>query len=188
MISIINVPNIPHAASSTPVVLFAESDSDCAVHAFHSNCIFIPPNSTIFSVVAFSGSAESRITLLITLFGFHIMVTSLHQGSFLIFVSSHFSVGLAQFGSLLDTAFIIISPNDSVSHTIAGTNASPMNSLIVKLSSSHPIRFDPATKRKVKSGANIAYIQSLIALTRSIVTRAKVRSPNTKNIIDAIMP
>ncbi len=77
----------------------------------------------------------------------------------------------------------MMSPNESVSQTIAGTNASPINSLIVKLSSSHPIRLDPATKRKVKSGANIAYIQSLIALTRSMVARARVRSQNTANMI-----
>lgn len=76
-----------------------------------------------------------------------------------------------------------MSPNERVSQTIAGTNASPMNSLIVKLSSSHPIRLDPATNRKVKSGAKIAYIQSLMALTRSMVARARVSSQNTANMI-----
>lgn len=78
---------------------------------------------------------------------------------------------------------IIISPNERVSQTIAGTNASPMNSFIVKLSSSHPIRFDPATNLNVKSGANIAYIHSLMALTRSIAASASVRSQNTVNMI-----
>ena len=81
------------------------------------------------------------------------------------------------------TAFIIISPNDKVIPTIAGTKASPMNSFKLKLSSSHQRRFDPATKRNVKSGENMAYIQSFIALTKSIAASARVRSQNTKNII-----
>jgi hypothetical protein len=92
-------------------------------------------------------------------------------------------------GFALDTAFTIISPNERVSHTIAGTNASPMNSLIVKLSSlSQPSRLDPATKRNVKSGENIAYTQSFMALTSNIATSARVRIPNTINMIAAIIP
>lgn len=86
----------------------------------------------------------------------------------------------------LDTALINMRPKESVNHTIAGTNASPMNSLMVKLSSAPHIRFHPATKRNVKSGEKIAYTQSLIARTRSIAMRAIVRRPNTMNIIAAI--
>ena len=85
--------------------------------------------------------------------------------------------------STLDTALTIISPNERVSHTIAGTKQSPMNSLIVKLSSSHHNIFDPATNLNVKSGENTAYIQSLIALMRSTAMRARVRSPNMMNMI-----
>jgi len=83
------------------------------------------------------------------------------------------------------TAFIIMSPNDKVIPTIAGTKASPMNSFKLKLSSSPHKRFDPATKRNVKRGENMAYIQSFIALTNSIAASARVRSQNTKNIIAA---
>lgn len=82
------------------------------------------------------------------------------------------------------TAAIMISPNERVSHTIAGTKARPTNSLILKLSlPSHPIRLDPATNLNVKRGENIAYIQSFTALTINIEIRAIVSSPNTANII-----
>lgn len=92
-------------------------------------------------------------------------------------------------GLALETALTIISPNERVSHTIAGTNARPMNSLIVKLSSlSHQSKLDPATNRNVKSGENIAYTQSFMALTSNIATRARVSNPNTINIIAAIIP
>lgn len=70
-----------------------------------------------------------------------------------------------------------------MSHTIAGTKASPINSFKLKLSSSPQRRFDPATKRNVKSGENIAYIQSFIARTKSMAASARVRSQNTRNII-----
>lgn len=81
------------------------------------------------------------------------------------------------------TALIIISPNERVSHTTAGTNARPMNSLILKLSSFQPRRLEPATNLNVKSGANMAYIQSFIARMRSMAARAIVNSPNTANMI-----
>ena len=79
---------------------------------------------------------------------------------------------------------MMISPNERVSDTTAGTNARPTNSFIVKLSSSPHKRLDPATNRNVKSGEKIAYIQSLMALTRSIEMSARVRRPNTRNMIE----
>lgn len=96
-----------------------------------------------------------------------------------------FDVGLPS--PLVDcTDAIIISQNERVSHTIAGTKASHINSLILKLSESshhHAIRLDPATNRNVKRGENTAYIQSFTALTMSIDISARVSSPNTANIM-----
>lgn len=86
----------------------------------------------------------------------------------------------------LETAFINMRPKERVNHTMAGTNASPMNSFIVKLSSAPHIRFQPATKRNVNKGENMAYTQSLMARTRSIAIRAIVKRPNIMNIIAAI--
>jgi len=97
--------------------------------------------------------------------------------------SVHLSAGFVDHPILFHcTAAIIISPNERVSPTMAGTKASHINSLRLKLSS-HPMRLDPATNRNVKSGENIAYIHSFTALTISIAVRASVNSPNTANII-----
>ncbi len=114
---------------------------------------------------------------------------SSHHFGVIISVGLHvFPVGPAS-GLALDTAFTMMSPNERVSQTIAGTNASPMNSLIVKLSSlSHPSRFFQTTNRKVKSGENIAYIQSFIARTMSMAMSARVRIPKTINMIAAMIP
>lgn len=79
-------------------------------------------------------------------------------------------------------ALIIINPNDNVSHMIAGTNASQINSLILKLSSSPPSMLDHATNLNVNSGANIAYIQSFTALTMSNTANAITSIPNTINM------
>jgi hypothetical protein len=76
-----------------------------------------------------------------------------------------------------------MSPKDSARPTIAGTKQRPTNSLIVNVSLSPPIIAAPATNWNVKSGENIAYTQSLIALTRSIAARASTRSQNTANMI-----
>lgn len=81
-----------------------------------------------------------------------------------------------------------MSQNDRESPTIAGTKQSPTNSLMVNVSLFSPIIAEPATNWNVNSGENIAYTQSLIALTRSIATRARVRSPNTRNMIAATTP
>lgn len=91
-------------------------------------------------------------------------------------------------GLALDTALMSMSQNDNARPTIAGTKQRPTNSLIVNVSLSPPIIAAPATNWNVKSGENIAYTQSLIALTRSIETRASVRSPNTRNMIAATTP
>lgn len=65
----------------------------------------------------------------------------LHQVSRL-----HLSVLVQLLQVLVDcTAAIIMSPNDRASHTIAGTNTSPINSFSVKVSLFSPIILDPAT-------------------------------------------
>lgn len=79
-----------------------------------------------------------------------------------------------------------MSQNESVSHTIAGTNASPINSLILKLSESshhHAIRLDHATNRNVNRGENIAYIHSFTARIRSILVNARTSNQKTANMI-----
>ncbi len=81
------------------------------------------------------------------------------------------------------TALIMISPNESESPTIAGTKQSPTNSLIVNVSLFSPIIADPATNWNVKSGENMAYTHSFIALTINIAARASTSIPNTANII-----
>lgn len=81
------------------------------------------------------------------------------------------------------TAAIMMSPNESESHTIAGTNASPTNSLIVNVSLSSPIIAHPATNWNVKRGENMAYTQSLIALTSSMTARASTSTQNTTNMM-----
>lgn len=54
-------------------------------------------------------------------------------------------------------AHMITSQNESASHTTAGTNASPRNSFIEKLSLlSHQNSAPPVTKCIVKRGENIA--------------------------------
>ena len=187
MISIINVPNIQPAEFSTPTDELLLSTSSCAGHALPSNCISIHQNFIIFNVVAFSLSSASRIFLMMVFSEFHIIFAIVHPAPFM---SSGVqdTVAVAHDTFPLDTAFIMMSPNERVSHTIAGTNASPMNSLILKLSSSHPNKLDPATNRNVNNGAKMAYIQSLMALTRSIDTRAIVSNQKTMNIIAAMIP
>ncbi len=188
IISMIRVPNIPHAELSTPVAVFDFSASSCDGQAFHLNSISIHQNDIVFNVVA-SGVLGLIIFLTILFFGFHIMLASSHHVVDSILGASQVVTVFVQEGLPPDTAFIIISPNDRDNPTIAGTNASPMNSLIVKLSLlSHHIRLDPATNRNVNRGENIAYTHSLIALTRSIATRARVRSPKTINMIAATIP
>jgi hypothetical protein len=56
----------------------------------------------------------------------------------------------------LHTAFIMMSPNESESPTIAGTKQSHTNSLIVNVSLFSHIIADPATNWNVNSGENIA--------------------------------
>jgi hypothetical protein len=79
-------------------------------------------------------------------------------------------------------------PNESVIPTTAGTNARPINSLRLKSFIFSPRISLPRTKWSVKRGENIAYIQSLIARTRSIKISAITRIPKTKNMSTPIIP
>lgn len=77
---------------------------------------------------------------------------------------------------------MIMSQNERDSQTTAGIKQSPINSFMANafvFSSNSSL---PATKWSVNIGENIAYIQSLMARSRSIVTRAITKTPNTKNI------
>ena len=173
-----SVPNIPPAELRTLVTPFAVSIAaagSCHAHAFPTKSIFTSHHTMVlvvtlpvhvpstFRVILFESDPIKRARV------HHVfIVLELH------------SVFLSRFGSL--TALMSMSQNERVSPTIAGTKQSPTNSLMVNVSLSPHIIADPATNWKVNSGENIAYTQSLIALTRSIATRARVRSPNTRNI------
>jgi hypothetical protein len=184
IISIISVPNIPPAELRTLVVPFTDVLSvtgSFEAHAFQIKSIVISPQVIVFVVVPLFVPTASTFRVILFLSEPIIFRISHHFHE--ITPESHL-VSLATVP--LDTALIRISPNESVSPTIAGTKQRPTNSLILNVSSDHPMRFDPATNRKVKRGENIAYTQSFIALTRSIATRARVRSPNTRNMSTAM--
>ncbi len=85
------------------------------------------------------------------------------------------------------TPDMIISPNESTSQTTAGTKQSQTNSLRLKSHIFSPSISFPRTKCTVKSGENIAYIQSLIARIMSTNISASTSIPNTININTQIM-
>ncbi len=80
---------------------------------------------------------------------------------------------------IIDT---IMSPNERVSPTTAGTKQSPIKSLIANPSVLLSKSSFHATKCKVNIGENIAYIQSLIARRRSIAMSAITSNQNTRSI------
>lgn len=150
----------------------------------------IPPN--LISFIVYFHVPVHPIFLMIELLLLDHTAQRLHHllGSSNFFTSHSSAVELFAAELALDTAFIIMSQNQSMSHTIAGTKQSPTNSLIVKLSSlspEPPNRFVGTTKRNVNNGENIAYIQSLIARRKRMATSANVRSQNKRNMIAAMI-
>ena len=152
IMSTMSVPNIPPIASSVPgVVLFVSADW----------LVDLPRNTKstdpYLNVVCVKyhrdglllGVSHRRISLS----GSHMILMILHPSA-LVRIQG---CVLSHFGQPVDcTALTMIRPNERVSPTIAGTNARPMNSLILNVSSPPPMILDPATNRNVKSGENIA--------------------------------
>ena len=176
-----SVPNTPPAELRTLVDVFIAS---CAVAgswdapAFPMKSMVIGHHTIVFVVVP---PDQAATTFLVILFLSDPMMPIRSHHAPLRSSAVH-AVLLVPLTVPLDTALMSINPNERVSQTIAGTKQSPTNSLSVNVSLSLHIMPAPATNWNVKSGENIAYTQSFIALTRSIATRARVRSQNTRNI------
>ncbi len=148
----------------------------------------IPPN--LISFIVYSHVPVHPIFLIIELLLFDHTSHRGHPG-FFNFSIVHGSVfQLFSIELALDTALIIMSQNQRMSHTIAGTKQSPINSFIVKLSSLSPelpSRLVGTIKRNVNNGENMAYIQSLIARRKRIATSANVSSQNKRNMMAAMI-
>lgn len=187
--STIIVPNIQPAASNHPVMLFAVLSAACSSEtvAFHLKYIFTPARETTL-YIHFSSLFSPSITipLRISFSGFQNIVSNGHHplttpASLMVILRFSQLGWIFSFGACITDT--IISPNDRVSHTTAGTKHNHMKSFISNDSVLFPNSSLPATKWSVNIGENIAYIQSLIARSRSIAISAITSRPNTNSIM-----
>ena len=139
--SMMSVPRIPHAEFNTLITVLAEPASTAASFAAPAlpfMIVVIPPNFIVFTVVF--PLAVVSIFREIVFSSFPAIVIRVHPSFSIISLVHSFHPLIAL---PLDTALIMMSQNDRVSHTTTGTKQSPMNSLIENISLSDPT--EPAT-------------------------------------------
>ena len=155
MISMMIVPNIPHADERVLVAVFTLFSTSSGIATLHWKLYISHPKCTSFTLLYVPSPRSSSLRTSL-LFEFPMRLTIAHPFHFKRSVV-HFSVSGPRAVGLCKSA-MIISQNESDSPTNAGTNARPKNSLRSKLSlfSLPPNTPSPMTYFSVMRGENMA--------------------------------